>query len=441
MNLSNPPYHAQTPMKLRSGRWSVKIYSSIHKKVVTTASGKTYKSMLANMEKALNQLNGQTNTAVVTLEDALDSYQNSLHSRASSTKSNAASYTKTILKHLPPNTPIQTITQSQILALPLKACHIAHLKKTMNLAVRDGHIQKSPLHGIPKGKPKKNQSLQQVAENPQLLKPIIGSITNSLKNSATNKEFLTNQRNHLLLLTLLLTGMRVSEALSLTWEQGLNSSLIISGQKARSGSSITKTKTDITKSIPTSPLLHQLFQAHKKSIKNAGYTTNTFIFSTFNGKDHGKTALSQTSARKVFKSSRGSLTSLSPHSFRHLSNFLLEVMGVNTQIRSSLLGHQAEGSENVTTYLTSTQSQKIKAVNILTVIIARILGWNNIYPALATKPEEFIREGSINNNLALQKLTNIKLVSTQDWPEEHLFHHDLTLSPQSIQEDMTPLWL
>ena len=440
MNHSNP-YHAQTPMKLRSGRWSVKIYSSLEHKVVTTASGKTYKAMLANMEKALNKLNGTSTTAVVTIEDALNSYQNSIHSRASSTKANAASYTKTILKHLPPNTPIQTITQSQILALPLKPCHISHLKKTMNLAIRDGHINKSPLHGTPKQKPKKNQSLQQLAENPKLLKPIISNITNSLKNSTTPKEFLTHQRNHLLLLTLLLTGMRISEALSLTWEQSESTSLVISGQKSRAGSKITKTKTEVTKSIPTSPLLHHLFQSHKKSIENAGFTTNTFIFSTFNTKDHGKTALSQTSARSIFTNSRGALTSLSPHSCRHLTNFLLEVMGVNTQVRSSLLGHQAEGSENVRTYLTSTQSQKVKAIQTLTVIIARIIGWDNILPALATKPEEFIREGAISNNLALQKLTNIKLISMQDWPEEHLFHPDLSLSPQSISEDMTPLWL
>ena len=419
----------------------MKIYSTIHKKVVTTASGKTYKSMLANMEKTLNKLNGQTNTAVVTIEDALNSYQNSLHSKAQNTQNNSKSYSKTILKHLSPKTPIQTITQSQILALPLKPCHISHLKKVMNLAIRDGHINKSPLHGMAKQKPKKNQSLQQLAENPQLLKPIISNITNSLKNSSTPKEFLTQQRNHLLMLTLLLTGLRISEALSLTWKQALSSSLIIYGQKERVGSSITKTKTETTKSIPTSPLLHQLFQAHKNAIKNAGYTPNSFVFSTFNGKEHGKTALSQTSARKVFENSRGSLTSLSPHSCRHLSNFLLEVVGINTQVRSSILGHQAEGSENVTTYLTATSSQKVKAIQTLTVIIARIIGWNNIYPALATKPEEFIREGVINNNLALQKLTNIKLVSTQEWSEQHLFHPDLSLSPQSISEDMTPLWL
>ena len=429
-------------MKLRSGRWSVKIYSTIHKKVVTTASGKTYKAMLANMEKTLNRLNGTSNTEVVTIEDALNSYQNSLHSRASSTQNNAKSYTKTILKHLPPKTPIQTITQSQILALPLKPCHISHLKKVMNLAIRDGHINKSPLHGMPKGKPKKNQSLQQLAENPQLLKPIIGSNTKSLRNSSTNKEFLTHQRNHLLLLTLLLTGMRISESLSLTWEQVESSSLIIYGQKERVGSAITPSKTRITKSIPTSPLLHHLFQSHKKAIENAGFTPNTFIFSTFNGKDHGATALSQTAARKIFENSRGALTSLSPHSCRHLSNFLMELMGVNTQVRSSLLGHQVEGSENVTTYLTSTQSQKVRAVQTLTVIIARILGWENIHPALATKPDQFIKEGSINNNLALQKLTNIKLVCSNPWPEEHLFHPDLTLVPQTIpQEDMPPLWL
>ena len=435
------PYHAQTPTKLRSGRWSVKIYSTLEHRVVTTASGKTYQAMLANMEKALNKLNGNSTTAVVTIEDALDSYQNSLHSKASSTKKNAASYTKTILKHLSPKTPIQAITQSQVLALPLKPCHISHLKKVMNLAVRDNHIQKSPLHGMPKAKPKKNQSLQQIAENPQLLKPIIGTITKSLKNSSTSKEFLTHQRNHLLMLTLLLTGMRISEALSLTWEQGLATTIISSSQKARSGSKITPSKTKITKSIPTSPLLHHLFKAHQQALENSGFTTNTFIFSTFTTKEHGRTALSQTTARKLFKSSRGSLTDLSPHSFRHLSNFLMEIMGINTQIRSSILGHQAEGSENVTTYLTSTQSQKVRAIQTLTVIIARILGWENILPALATSPQSFIKEGVINNNLALQKLTNIRLVSMQEWPEEHLFHPDLSLYPQSISEDMTPLWL
>ena len=440
MNRGMNHFHAQTPMKLKTGRWSVKIYSTLEHRVVTTASGKTYQAMLKNMEKTLNRLNGTSTTEVVTIKDALISYQNSLHSRAKSTKANAASYTKTIIKHLPPNTPIQTITQSQILALPLKPCHISHLKKVFNLAIRDNHINQSPLHGTPKQKPKKNQSLQQIAENPQLLKPIISNITNSLKNSTTPKEFLTNQRNYLLMLTLILTGMRISESLSLTWEQALSPSLIISGQKERVGSAITKTKTEITKSIPNSPLLHQLFQAHKSAIENAGYTSNTFVFSTFNGKDHGKTALSQTSARSIFTNSRGSLTSLSPHSCRHLSNFLLEVMGVNTQIRSSLLGHQAEGSENVRTYLTSTQSQKVRAIQTLTIIIARIIGWENILPALATKPDKFIREGAISNNLALQKLHHLKLISTQEWPEEHLFHPDLTLSPQSITPDFHPLW-
>lgn len=434
-------YHAQTPTRLKSGRWSVKIYSTIHKKVVTTASGKTYKSMLENMEKALNKLNGTSTSETITIADALDSYQKSLHSKASSTKANAASYSKTVLKQIPPTTPINTITQSQILALPLKDCHIALLKKVFNLAVRDGHLTKSPLHGTPKQKPQKNQSLQEVAENPQYLKTMVSTITSSLKNSSHPRQFLTQQRNYTLYLTLLLTGMRVSEALALTWEQALSPTIVCAGQKDRYSSKITPSKTKITKSIPTSPLLHHLFMAHKKALESEGFTTNEFVFSSLYTKNHGTTALSQTVARKIFEDSRGSLTSFSAHSCRHMANFLMEVMGTNAQVRASLLGHQPEGSENVRTYLTSTASQKMKAIQTLTVIIARILGWENIEPFLATNPKDFISEGIISNDQALLKLHPLKMVSLQDWPEEHLFHPDITLSPQSITPDFQPLWL
>ena len=434
-------YHAQTPSRLKSGRWSVKIYSTLEHKVVTTASGKTYKSMLENMEKALNRLNGQTTNDIITIADALDSYQKSLHSRASSTKANAASYSKTVLKQIPPNTPLSSITQSQILALPLKDCHISLLKKVFNLAIRDGHLTKSPLHGTPKAKPQKNESLQQVAENPLLLKSMVSTITASLKNSSHPRQFLTQQRNYCLYLTLLLTGMRISEALALTWEQALSPTIICAGQKDRYSSKITQTKTKSSKSIPTSPLLHHLYQAHKKALESEGFTTNEFVFSSLYTKQHGKVPLSQTVARKIFEDSRGSLTKFSAHSCRHISNFLLEIMGTNAQIRSSLLGHQVEGSENVRTYLTSTASQKIKAINTLTVVIARILGWENIEPFLSTNPKEFIREGVISNDQALLKLHPLKMVCMNEWPEEHLFHQDLTLSPQHISDDFQPLWL
>ena len=439
MNLSNPPYYAQTPTRLKSGRWSVKIYSTIHKKVVTTASGKTYQAMLKNMEDALDKLNG-TSTKNITLKDACQNYLDTIHNRAPNTKANANSYTKAILSELNPNLPLEKITPSLILSSSLTKSHLSHLKKIFNLAVRDGHINQSPLHGMPKGKTQKNQSVQQIAENPKLLKPIIGSITTSLKNSSTSKEFLTHQRNGIFFLTLLLTGMRVSEALALNWEQALSPSLIISGQKARSGSKVTKTKTEITKSIPTSPLLHHLFQSHKKALEESGYTTNNFIFSSLDQEQHGKSALSQTSARSIFTNARGSLTDYSPHSQRHLTNFIMEVMGVNTQIRSSLLGHQPDGNINVTTYLTATSSQKLKAIQTLTIITARIIGWENIEPYLTTNPDQFIREGSISNNLALQKLHTLKMISSHHWPDEHIFHPDLTLYPQSISEDFHPLW-
>lgn len=400
----------QAPIHLKSGRWMVRVWDTLTHKVHTSASAKTRKEAVARAEEKADELNGNSSGDMI-LEEAAKLWLQTRNA-SPSTLYNYNSTVTNLLKKFPKNQSVRGLLASQIRAANLTPDQLLKLKSILLLMVQDKVISTSPAQGIKVGKRKPNKSINVVASKPILLRQASEKLCNQCMTATTPIKAIHAQRNLLLFTLLLHSGMRISEALGLTYADLNRNVISLEFQLDRNQSTISNPirkapKADSERKIPIALPIYRAITAHRQLIQSAGYQCNEgdFIFRHYTKSRVNH--MEKSGTRKIIENTVGDL-GLTAHSLRHLSNFFMDRAGASTRTRADILGH--EGIADTITdsiYLTSTMEDKWQCMNGQAKILISILGMN-LAPLNATHVNQLI-DGDMESLLAKNTPLNMTI--------------------------------
>ena len=165
----------------------------------------------------------------------------------------------------------------------------------------------------------------------------------------------TYGNNANLIVFIMYTGLRISEALNLKWEN-----VIEDGENAKI--KIIKSKTKKGERIVPLPLRAKEMINIQKQIRPK-YKKDDFVFVSKTGKQIGKRNVNTTLTR-MMQRANCSIPDCTPHELRHSYGSLLLKKGVDIKVVSTLLGH-TDISMTYNIYIHILEEQQIDAVNLI----------------------------------------------------------------------------
>lgn len=174
----------------------------------------------------------------------------------------------------------------------------------------------------------------------------------------------TYGNNANLIVFILYTGLRVSEAIGLQWNNVdiQNKKItVINNATLKGKNSSTKTPSG-TRTIPLNDIAFEIINIENKL--NPSHNDNDYVFITKNGGKIASRHNINRTLQKMINRAGCSVDKLSPHELRHSFGSALLRKGVDIKIVSKLLGHK-DITVTYNVYIHILNEQEVTAINIL----------------------------------------------------------------------------